>query len=387
GVGAGILRHPFQLLWTSSSFAPGVALQTATFHAAQSVLRYLLPDLISEPAKFILGTPRFLVFIAPECSGMEGIGLILLFTAVWLWYFRNESRFPHAFLLIPCALLGVWLLNVVRIAAIVLIGNAGQPDIAMVGFHSQAGWIAFTAVALGFSMAARKISWVRREPDHTVPADPTTGVAEKGESAATSAYLVPFLAILAASFVSRAASGSFEWFYPLRLVAGAIAVAYFRKEYRLFDWRSGWQAPVAGAFVFLVWIGPSLWWRGAAVNPLTELSPAMRIAWLAVHLVASITVVPLAEELAFRGYLARRVLSRDFDLVSYSNLTPLAIGISSLAFGLLQGQHWFQGIVAGIVYAVLVKQRGRLGEAIIAHATTNLLVSAWVLVRGDWWLW
>ena len=391
GIAAGALRHPFQLLWNSSSFSPGVALQKATFRAVQSLLAFLVPDLIARPATFILGTPRFLVFIAPECSGMEGLGLVLVFTVVWLWYFRKESRFPHALLLIPCALVSVWLLNIVRIAAIILIGDAGSADVAMIGFHSQAGWIAFTAVALLFSMATRKIAWVRREPAQPGLMDGSPEIIERGESPATSAYLVPFLAILAASFVSRAASGSFEWLYPLRFIAGAVAIWYFRKEYRNLDWRFDWFAPLTGAGVFLLCIAQSAWLSGRAHssmgNALAALSPALRTAWIGIRIAAAIVTVPIAEELAFRGYLARRLTSREFDAVPYLSVTWLSIGISSLAFGFMQGSHWITGIIAGAAYALLLKLRGRIGDAIVAHATSNLLVAAWVLLRGDWSLW
>jgi exosortase E/protease (VPEID-CTERM system) len=392
GVAAGILRHPFQSLWMSSSFSVGTVLQSTTFDFVQVVLRHLLPHLVAEPARFVLGTPRFLVYIAPECSGMEGLGLVLVFTLVWLWYFRKESRFPHALLLIPCALLSVWLLNVVRIAAIILIGNAGAPDVAMVGFHSQAGWIAFTTVALVFSMATRKISWVQRVPAHVNGVvDESPDMAERGESPATAAYLVPFLAILAASFVSRAASGSFEWLYPLRFFAAAIAIWYFRNEYRRIDFHFGWTAPITGVGAFLIWIAPSLWPREIAANSvsagLAALSPAMRSAWIAIHIAAAVTTIPIAEELAFRGYLARRLISRGFDAVPFSSLTWLSICISSVAFGLLQGTHWFSGIIAGAAYAWSLKRRGRFGEVIAAHATTNLLLAVWVLLSSDWALW
>jgi exosortase E/protease (VPEID-CTERM system) len=392
GVAAGILRHPLQSMWSSSSLSPGVILQRATFHSVQAVLRYPLPDLLADPAKFILGTPRFLVFIAPECSGMEGLGLVLVFTVVWLWYFRKENRFPHALLLIPCALVSVWLLNITRIAAIILIGNAGAPDVAMIGFHSQAGWIAFTAVALLFSMATRKMSWVRAVPSPASHAmDTPSQIAESEESPATAAFLVPFLAILAASFVSKAASGSFEWLYPLRFVAGAIAIWCFRKEYRGIDWHFGWSAPVVGAGASLVWIGQGLWSHEASGNSLgsalASLSPAMRTAWITLHAAAAITTVAIAEELAFRGYLPRRMIGRDFDAVPFSRITPLSICISSIGFGLMQGSHWIVGIVAGAAYGVLLKRRGRMGDAIVAHATTNLLLVAWVLLRGDWSLW
>jgi exosortase E/protease (VPEID-CTERM system) len=392
GVAAGSLRHPLQLLWNSSSFSPGGALQTATFCCVRLLLHPLLPDLTAEPTTFILGTPRFLVFIAPECSGMEGLGLVLVFTGMWLWYFRKESRFPQALLLIPCALISVWLLNILRIAAIILIGSAGAADVAMVGFHSQAGWIAFTAVAVMFSMATRRIRWVRRDSLQLDKlADVRTGSFEADESPATAAFLAPLLALLAASFVSRAASGTFEWLYPLRFIAGTIAIWFFRREYARLDWRCGWMAPVIGAGVFLLFIARSLGSHNSSassfVSAPASASPAMRLFWIAVHIAATTTTVPIAEELAFRGYLARRVINRDFEAVPYSRLTWLSIGVSSVGFGLMQGSHWMAGIVAGAVYAWLLKQRGRIGDAIMAHATTNLLLAAWVILRGDWSLW
>ena len=55
----------------------------------------MLPD-VRDPATFILGTPRFSIIVLKACSGMEGLGLVLVFTVVWLAYFRKESRFPQA---------------------------------------------------------------------------------------------------------------------------------------------------------------------------------------------------------------------------------------------------------------------------------------------------
>jgi CAAX prenyl protease-like protein len=97
--------------------------------------------------------------------------------------------------------------------------------------------------------------------------------------------------------------------------------------------------------------------------------------------------VPIAEELAFRGYLARRLIHREFDAVPFSNLTILSIAVSSVIFGLLHGQHWMTGMLAGLAYAAVLKRRGRIGDAVVAHATSNLLLAAWVLLRGDWAQW
>ena len=423
GALAWCLRFPLQSFWDSSSTAPGRVLQFLTFHSVKVVLRFFLPGIYVDPDTFIIGTPRFSIFVAEACSGLEGLGLVLAFTVIWLWYFRKESRFPQALLLVPCALASVWILNILRISALVLIGNAGYGEVAMVGFHSQAGWIAFTTVAFGFSMATRKLPWVRRTqyayvpPPATVRTQITSSATEvstvvpsasgaaaihpspfesedeaTGESPATAAYLVPFLAILAASFLSKAASGYFEWLYPLRFLVAAVALWHYRAELKQIDWRltrSGWiTASLTGAAVFLIWLAPTFWTHNQEASPLgatlATLSPAARWTWITFRIAAAILTVPIAEELAFRGYLARRLVNREFDSIPFTAVTALSIGLSSTAFGLLHGRQWFLGILAGLAYAGIMKRKGRLSDAIVAHAVTNLLLAIWVLASGDW---
>ena len=38
-------------------------------------------------------------------------------------------------------------------------------------------------------------------------------------------------------------------------------------------------------------------------------------------------------------------------------------------------------------YAWAMYRRGRVGDAILAHATTNALIAAVVLILGNWNLW
>ena len=396
GAIAWCLRYPLQSFWDSSTTAPGRILQVLAFHSVKTMLRYFLPNILVDPASFTIGTPNFAVTIAEACSGMEGLGLVTVFTVIWLWYFRRESRFPQALLLIPCALLCVWMLNIVRIAVLVLIGNAGAPDVAMVGFHSQAGWIAFTTVAFCFSMATRKLSWVRRIPAPATSAPELESASpqatsETGESPVTAAYLVPFLAILGASFLTKSVTAYFEWLYPLRFFAAIVPIWIYRAEYRKLNWRFGWLAPVTGAVIFLIWIVPSLRLAQPAASSvgigLAGLAPASRWAWIVFRIAAAVLTVPIAEELAFRGYLSRRLIDREFDTVPFTSLTVLSIGLSSIAFGLMHGQQWIAGVVAGVAFALLLRWKGRFGDAVVAHATSNLLLAIWVLARGDWAQW
>jgi len=408
GVAAWYLGSPLKRLWIASDAnvgSVGSFVQIATFDTVQAVLRCVLPNVSGDAATFTIQTPSFGIEVERSCSGMEGLGLILAFTLVWLWYLRKEFRFPHVLLLIPCGLGCMWALNVFRLCALFLIGCFGSEEVAMVGFHSQFGWIAFTVVALAFCVVAEKLPWVRKcHSPASFPVDgPLNGALEaaagvsehenesRGESPAIRAYLIPFLAILAATFVSKAASGYFEWLYPLRFVAAAVALCCYWPRLKTLNWRFGWIAPVAGVAVFLVWIAPT-WWAGhfaaSPIGPaLAALSPAARWSWISFRVAAAVITVPLAEELAFRGYLARRFMSWDFDSVAFTGLTALSVCLSSAAFGLMHGRQWLVGILAGLAYALVLRWRGRIGDAVVAHAVSNLLLAAWVLRFGDWAQW
>jgi hypothetical protein len=93
----------------------------------------------------------------------------------------------------------------------------GAPEIAIGGFHSQAGWITFSGVTPGFAAVISNASWLVRQ--RTIKA--------RGDEAArnpAALYLAPFMAILVASLVAEAASSGFEWLYPLRFLAAGITL-------------------------------------------------------------------------------------------------------------------------------------------------------------------
>jgi hypothetical protein len=65
------------------------------------------------------------------------------------------------------------------------------------------------------------------------------------------------------------------------------------------------------------------------------------------------------------------------------------VGLGSgalLAFGLLHEQCWPAGTIAGLLFAVALRQRGRLADAVLAHATANASLVAFALLTGHWGL-
>ena len=110
------------------------------------------------------------------------------------------------------------------------------------------------------------------------------------------------------------------------------------------------------------------------------------MTWLAFRVVGSVITVPIAEELAFRGYLIRRLVASDFTTVRPGQFTWLSFVISSMLFGVLHGR-WLAGTLAGMAYALALYRRGEIVDAIVAHATTNALIAGFVLATGNWSLW
>ena len=369
-----------RVLWLPSS--------RLTYALVKSLLSLFVSGIVANPVTMHLGTTKFAVEIAPECSGYEGAGLILAFGVVWLWFFRDECRFPRALILIPAGVVIMYLLNAARITGLILIGDAGATRIALGGFHSQAGWIAFNAVALGFSLAARRLPWLTTT-GHTG----TTAARPSAESADNPAatYLLPFLSILAVGMVTAAASGDFQWLYPLRFLAAAGALWFLRHRYAKVDWSFSWFGPAMGVLAFVIWLGMDAIMNtrvhDAMPEALAATTPAIRSTWIVFRVLAAVLTVPIAEELAFRGFLIRRFISADIEALPPESFTWLGLAITSIAFGILHGNLWFAGILAGLLYAWALLRRGKIGEAIAAHATTNALLAAYVLLFHKWHLW
>ena len=372
-VAASVLGWLALNFWQSSS--------RATLWVAYAMVRPFAPEVTADPAAFIIGSPAFSVEISRECSGYEGLALVLVFTSAWLWFHRTSWRFPHALALIPLGLAAAWTLNCVRIACLLYIGMAGAPEIAFGGFHSQAGWLSFNAIALGICLLSRRVAWLTGEDTpHSV----------SFYSTRTAVYLLPFTVLLTAAMVSRLSSGDFEWLYPIRVIATAAALAYFVKAYRALDWRIGWTSVGLGLVAFATWIGLERLVSDSVLTMPSALANAdgpTKFAWLAVRTLGSIITVPIAEELAFRGYLLRRFASPEFELVDRKTVTWMTVLLSSLAFGVLHGDRWVAASIVGALYAVAYLRRGSIGDAVAAHATTNALIALWVLGVGDWRLW
>lgn len=354
-----------------------------TFSLTSAILGVVYPQVVSDPARLVLGTSGFKVAISPECSGYEGVGLLLAFLSIYLWLFRRELRFPDALLLLPLGAVTIWFVNVARIVVLIILGSSGWSEIALGGFHSQAGWIAFNAVGLAFVAVLNRGRFFMKQP----------GVEAAERSTAedwTTPYLAPFLVVMVSAMLTGAFSAGIDWLYPVRVVAAVCVLWAFRRHYSNLGWTLSWRAVAIGCVTFAIWIalvpsepGGAEGWPAA----LQSVPVHWAAAWLALRVVGYTIAVPLVEELAFRGYLIRRLMRADFQHLPLGLFTWSSFLLSSVLFGALHGAFWLAGTVAGMTFALALYQRRALGDAVLAHATTNALIAVYVFATGRWSIW
>jgi len=214
----------------------------------------------------------------------------------------------------------------------------------------------------------------------------------------TAAYVAPF-AVFLLLLVLWPQIGLGAWEEPLRLILLTFTVWYFSRG--VLDWR---LANVAGSVlvgvgVFVVWIGPDILVEGYRQHWLFEnsvtgaagssLSGAARAdtLFLVLRSLRAAVVVPVIEELFWRGWLMRWIISSDFERVPLGTYAARAFWITALLFASEHGPYWEVGLAAGIVYNWWMVRTKRLGDCVLAHAVTNAALSAYVIGAGKWEYW
>jgi len=353
------------LAWAAGTWSQGglrEVLRLPTLRVAYAMLFPFVDGAFIAPEAFQFGTKHFGVDLAPGCSGLDGIGLVGTFTAAWLVWQRRELRFPLALLLLPIGIAASWILNAARLAALVLIGEHASSRAAVAGFHSVAGLVFFCATAIGVVALGSSNVFQRS----------AVRVRAKWLDA-TAAYLLPLvlwvgIGLLAAAFPVQPAMR-----LGLRCLAvAALLVAAWPQLRELV------QAPTSlGIAVSLLCVGVALCLpRSVQEGVMVQRDPQdMPHGLLAI--VAALLVAPIVEELAFRGYLMRRFASIHFERLDARRAGWLGILVSSVLFGVLH-PAWHAGIAFGLLYALAFWVRGRMADAVLAHACSNLAL-LWVL--------
>jgi CAAX prenyl protease-like protein len=217
------------------------------------------------------------------------------------------------------------------------------------------------------------------------------------------ARVAPFLLFVLLTFVQgHAAAAAPFWIYSAKTLLAAWLLWLVRGAVPEMRWRLSWEALAVGVGVFVLWVGldlalgrlgflssyPKLNLSGEPWNPHVAFGQGSGLAWffLAVRVLGSSLIVPPMEEVFFRSFLYRFIARSDFLSVPLGTFLWFPFLAASLVFG-AEHREWLAGILSGFAYQALVCRKKRLGDAITAHAVTNLLLGLWVIWQGAWQYW
>jgi uncharacterized protein len=208
------------------------------------------------------------------------------------------------------------------------------------------------------------------------------------------ARTVPFAVFaLLTVFQNQFGDSAQYWIYCSKTVIAAILLWLLRPQIPEMKWKFSWEGLLVGVAVFAVWVGldghyPFIFHRPGSFNPFRTYgqSSALGLVFIGVRMLGISLVVPMLEEVFYRSFAYRYVIHPQFWKIPLGTFNLGAFLILGAAFGFSHFE-WIPGILCAFAYQALVCWKNRLGDAISAHAITNLLLGCWVVIDKNYVYW
>jgi len=208
-----------------------------------------------------------------------------------------------------------------------------------------------------------------------------------------------FLALLALSSALRKIGGNFwldfpeYWIYPAQTILCGALLLWFWREYEFRAARRIVFSAAMALLIFALWIAPQEFLgfpsRLAGFNPETFSSqPTMYWATITFRFLRLVVVVPLVEEIFWRGFLLRYFVNEKFHAVPFGTFSWLSFAAATVGFGFAHTRaDWIVAFLAGALFNCVAYRTKSLASCVLAHAITNLLLGLWIMKTGQWGFW
>jgi len=210
-------------------------------------------------------------------------------------------------------------------------------------------------------------------------------------------YTLPFVAFLFMLAIRGVLPGDHE--YAIRTGAVALILVAVSPGVTALRPRRAMGSIAVGVAVFMAWVAPDLIWPGYRnhwlfSNDLTGIAKSTlpenvrgNFSYLASRIAGSVLLVPVIEELFWRAWLMRFLISHDFRSVPLGTYGFVSFWVTAFLFASEHGPYWDVGLLAGIVYGWWMIRTKSLADCIVAHAVTNLSLAAYVIAGSHWKYW
>ena len=186
------------------------------------------------------------------------------------------------------------------------------------------------------------------------------------------------------------------WVYPLQTLLCAGVLIYFRREYPLAERRP--RALLFGLGIgvaaLVLWLSPQLFFHAAprtqdGFDP-TRLPPgsAAYFGTVGLRFIRLVVIVPLIEEIFWRGFLLRYLIKEDFLAVPFGTFTRLSFWATAVGFMLEHSRPDYPAaLITGVLYNLVAVRTRSLPACVAAHAVTNLLLVIYIMQTRQWGFW
>jgi CAAX prenyl protease-like protein len=216
------------------------------------------------------------------------------------------------------------------------------------------------------------------------------------------AYTLPmatFLVLLALVSALRKVGGGF-WLssseysiYPVQTIFCGGLLIWFWREYELRAARQIAFTAAVALLVFALWISPQVLLgfapRPDGFNPeIFSGRPTAYWTTIIFRFLRLVIVVPLVEEIFWRGFLLRYFVNEKFYTVPLGTFSWLSFSVVTVGFGFAHTRaDWTPALITSALYNCLAYRTKSLTSCVLAHAITNLLLGLWIMKTRQWGFW
>ena len=183
------------------------------------------------------------------------------------------------------------------------------------------------------------------------------------------------------------------WIYPLQTVICGAIILGFWSDYEFRAPRGVWFAVGIGICVFVIWIAPQQFFaiapRPIGFDP-EVFGKGSTLYWttVAVRFLRLAVVVPLIEEIFWRGFLLRYLITEKFTTIAVGTFSWLSFVVVTVLFGFSHAQaDWMAAFICGALYNLVAYRTRSLASCVITHVVTNLLLGLWIMQTRQWGFW
>ena len=98
-------------------------------------------------------------------------------------------------------------------------------------------------------------------------------------------------------------------------------------------------------------------------------------------------LVPILEELFWRGWLPRWIVNNDWQKVPLGTFNVMAFVATAVLFASEHGPFWEVGLLCGLIYNWWMWKTKSLGDLVLVHAVTNAALAGFVMVTRQYAYW